>query len=183
MARSELTVLYTSVTLLMKIRVGDTIYLESMRETLRHRKIFSFLLLVLLTTSCGQASTQVQKDQPVQALPTLVSTLRSLAQTHGIYIGTTVSVGALQDEKQYRDILATEFNMVTPEVSMKFDAIEPERGHYTFTEGDTLVAFAKAHNMQVRGHNLVWYIALPSWLTTGHFTRDELISTLHAHIL
>ena len=148
-----------------------------------NHKIFSFLLLVLLTTSCGQASTQVQKDQPVQALPTPVPTLRSLAQVHSIFIGTTVSVGALQDEKQYRDVLATEFNMVTPEVSMKFDATEPERGHYTFTEGDTLVAFAKAHSMQVRGHNLVWYLALPSWLTTGHFSRDELISILHDHIL
>jgi endo-1,4-beta-xylanase len=28
----------------------------------------------------------------------------------------------------------------------------------------------------------VWFLALPSWLTTGHFTRDELISILHAHI-
>ena len=72
--------------------------------------------------------------------------------------------------------------MVTPEVSMKFDATKPERGYYDFTEGDILVAFAKAHNMQVRGHNLVWYMALPSWLTTGHFTRDELISILHDHI-
>ncbi len=183
MARSELTVLYTSVTLLMKIRVGDTIYLESMRETLRHRKIFSFLLLVLLTASCGQVSTQVQKDQPVQALPTPVPTLRSLAKAHGIFIGTTGNVDALQEEKQYKEILASEFNMVTPEVSMKFDATEPERGHYTFTKGDTLVTFAKAHNMQVRGHNLVWYLALPSWLTTGHFSRDELISILHDHIL
>src|SRR5437870_4951081 len=148
MARSELTVLYASVTLLVKKSVRDTIYLESIRETPRHHKIFSFLLLVLLTTSCGQASTQVQKDQPVQALPTPVPTLRSLAQVHSIFIGTTVSVGALQDEKQYRDVLATEFNMVTPEVSMKFDATEPKRGHYTFAEGDTLVAFAKAHSMQ-----------------------------------
>ena len=156
--------------------------MQSLSEVLHHCKIFSFLLLVLLTTSCGQASTQAQKNQAIQALPTPEPTLRSLAQAHGIYIGTTVSVGALQREKQYRDILATEFNMVTPEVSMKFDATEPERCHYTFTEGDTLVAFAKAHNMQVRGHNLVWYMALPSWLTTGHFTRDELMSILHDHI-
>src|SRR6266480_2810748 len=157
MARSELTVLYTSVTLLMKKSVGDTIYLESIRETPRHRKIFTFLLLVLLTTSCGQVSTQVQKDQAVQAPSTSVPSLRSIAQAHGIFIGTTVNVDALQEEKQYKEILASEFN--------------------------TLVAFAKAHSMQVRGHNLVWYIALPSWLTTGHFSRDELISILHDHIL
>ena len=154
-----------------------------MREALHHHKIFSFLLLVLLTTSCGQVSTQIQKDQALQTPSTSVPSLRSLAQAHGIFIGTTVNVHALQEEKQYKEVLASEFNMVTPEVSMKFDATEPERGHYTFTEGDTLVAFAKAHSMQVRGHNLVWYIALPSWLTTGHFSRDELISILHDHIL
>jgi endo-1,4-beta-xylanase len=115
--------------------------------------------------------------------PTPVNALRSFAQARGFYIGTAVSVGALLKEQQYRDVLATEFNMVTPEVSMKFDTTEPERGRYTFTDGDTLVAFAKAYNMQVRGHNLVWYLALPSWLTTGHFTREELMSILHAHIL
>jgi endo-1,4-beta-xylanase len=183
MVRSELTELYTPVTLLMKIKVGDTCYLQSLRKALRQCTIFSLLLLVLLTTSCGMASTQVQKDQPVQALPATVPTLRSLAQAHGIFIVTTVNIDALQNEEQYRNLLATEFNMVTPEVSMKFDAAEPERGHYTFTEGDTLVAFAEAHYMQVRGHNLVWYRALPSWLIRGHFTRDELMSILHAHIL
>ncbi|MGZ6357308.1 MAG: endo-1,4-beta-xylanase [Ktedonobacteraceae bacterium] len=156
--------------------------MQFLRKALRHCKIFSFVLLVLLTTSCGQVSTQVQKDQAIHVLPTTAPTLRSLAQAHDFYMGTTVSVGALQKEQQYRDLLATEFNMVTPEVSMKFDATEPERGHYNFTEGDTLVAFAQAHNMQVRGHNLVWYMALPSWLTTGHFTRDELMSILHDHI-
>ena len=183
MARSELTVLCASVTLLVKIRVGETFYLQFLRKALRYTKIFSFVLLILFTTSCGQASTQVQKVRATPEFPTPVPTLRSLAQAHNFYIGTTVSVGALQKEQQYRDLLATEFNMVTPEVSMKFDATEPERGHYNFTEGDTLVAFAQAHNMQVRGHNLVWYMALPSWLTTGHFTRDELMSILHTHIL
>lgn len=93
-----------------------------------------------------------------------------------------MNVGALLTEQRYSDILATEFNMVTPEVAMKFNATEPERGHYNFTDGDTLVAFASAHDMQVRGHNLVWFMALPSWLTTGHFTRNELMSILHDHI-
>jgi endo-1,4-beta-xylanase len=94
-----------------------------------------------------------------------------------------VNNDALQEGGQYNEILAREFNMVTPEVSMKFDATEPARNLYTFNEGDTLVAFAKMHNMQVRGHNLVWYKALPSWLTSGTFSRDELIGILRDHIL
>jgi hypothetical protein len=88
MARSELTDLYASVTLLVKISVGETFYLQFLREAQRHCKIFCFLLLVLLTTSCGQASTKVQKDQAIHVLPTPVPTLRSLAQAQGMYIGT-----------------------------------------------------------------------------------------------
>jgi endo-1,4-beta-xylanase len=141
------------------------------------------MLLVLLTISCGQVSTQVQEDLSLPTLSPSLPSLRSLAQAHGIDIGTTVNVGALQKEILYKNILASEFNMVTPDVSMKFNAIEPERSHYPFDEGDTLVAFAKAHNMQVRGHNLVWCTALPSWLTTGHFSRSELIAILREHIL
>jgi endo-1,4-beta-xylanase len=149
--------------------------------------LVSILFLILIATSCGQASTQVPPPKPVRVSPTASPTptngLRTFAQARGFYIGAAVSVGALQNEQSYRDILSSEFNMVTPEVSMKFDATEPQQGQYDFTDGDTIVAFARAHGMQVRGHNLVWFMALPSWLTTGHFTRDELMSILHAHIL
>jgi len=167
----------------VKIKVGVTFYVRLTHETLLHRTFVSWLFLILIATSCGQASVQVPRPKPVQVAPTPGNTLRSFAQARGFYIGTTANVGALQKEQQYRNILAAEFNMMTPEVSMKFDATEPEQGHYTFTNGDTLVAFAKVHSMQVRGHNLVWYLALPSWLKTGHFTREELMTILHAHIL
>jgi endo-1,4-beta-xylanase len=154
-----------------------------MRRLLLHRHIMTFLFLALLTISCGQASLQAPSKQALPTLSPSLPSLRSLAQARGISIGTTVDIDALQSEEQYRDMLAREFNIVTSEVSMKFDATEPERNLYTFDEGDALVTFAKAHNMQVRGHNLVWYMALPTWLTTGHFSRDELMAILHEHIV
>src|SRR5690349_14172193 len=121
-----------------------------MDNTIRHRMLVSILFLFLIATSCGQTSTQVPPPTPVRVSPTPINSLRSFAQARGFYIGAAVSVGALQNEPSYRDILSREFNMVTPEVSMKFDATEPERGHYKFTDGDTIVAFARAHGMQVR---------------------------------
>lgn len=157
--------------------------MELVCKMLLLRKAFAFLLLALLTFSCGQTSTQVA---PKQVLPTpspAPLTLRSLAQARGISIGTTVNNDVLRGEVLYRDVLASEFNMVTPEVAMKFDATEPKRNLYTFEGGDTLVAFAKMHNIQVRGHTLVWYRALPSWLTTGHFSRAELMNILRDHIM
>lgn len=156
--------------------------MELMLKVRLNRYGFLFMLLALLI-SCGQVSKQAPPNQTPPSPTSSLPSLRSLAQARGFSIGTTVDVDALQGEGQYRDILTREFNMVTPEVSMKFDATEPERTVYTFEEGDTLTAFAKMYNMQVRGHNLVWFRALPSWLTTGQFSRDELMGILREHIL
>src|SRR5258706_14111300 len=140
-----------------------------------HFNIF-LAIFFLLTTSCVSSPPDTTPANPS------TSSLRSLAQAHGMWIGTTVNMDALQNDTQYRYILDNQFNMVTPEISMKFDATEPQRGYFTFGAGDTLVAFAKQHNMQVRGHTLVWNSALPGWLTSGIFTRAELINILRNHI-
>src|ERR1700736_1333773 len=111
-----------------------------------------FWIFLLFVAACSPTSTQgpVAKPtmtvQPAQATPHIVaSTLRSLAQSRHFYIGTTVDVMALGDEAVYSATLAREFNMVTPEVSMKFSETEPQRDVYTFTNADYIVAFAQAH--------------------------------------
>jgi endo-1,4-beta-xylanase len=144
-----------------------------------HRAIV-MTLVAFITVSCASASTRASS---VRLTPkTVLTSLRSLAQARHFSIGTAVDVDALQSEPQYSEKLASEFNMVTPEVTMKFDATEPQRGVYTFSEADSIVVFAGEHDMQVRGHNLVWYQALPVWLTAGKFTRSELMTILHDHI-
>ena len=72
--------------------------------------------------------------------------------------------------------------MLTPENAMKFGLVHPEPDRYDFADADYIVGFAEAHGMQVRGHNLVWHFQLPTWLTEGTWTRDELIDILHQHI-
>ncbi len=114
--------------------------------------------------------------------PAVSPTLRSLAQARNFPIGTALDIDALRSEPVYEQTLADQFNMVTPETSMKFDKTEPQPGVFTFTDGDAIVNFARAHHMQVRGHTLVWYRALPEWLTNGTFTRDQLMAILHDHI-
>src|SRR5260370_21141800 len=73
--------------------------------------------------------------------------------------------------------------MVTPEVSMKFREREPRGDVYTFAKAYSIVAFAQAHRMQGRGPKLAWHNALPAWLTSGNFTRDDLIAILRDHIM
>ena len=133
------------------------------------------LLIVCFLAACGTTpSTEVVVRVPL--------TLRTLAQTHHILFGTAVNMDALQHDATYDSVLAREFDVVTPENVMKFDAVHPEKNTYTFAQADALVAFAQAHNMQIRGHNLVWYRALPAWITKGSFTRNQLLAILKDHI-
>ena len=137
------------------------------------------LFISLCVTSCVSASPAVQQQV---GTPRPEQTLRSLAQARDIAIGAAVNVDALHKDAGYRQLLGDQFNMVTPENAMKFAQIEPEQGIYTFADADSIVAFAKAHGMQVRGHNLVWYRNIPAWLAQGHFSRSQLLTILHDHI-
>jgi endo-1,4-beta-xylanase len=108
--------------------------------------------------------------------------LKTLAEARGRFIGTAVDNRALAKDKKYAQVLAEEFNVVTPENALKFDAIEPKKGKFDFRYGDAIVNFALAHHMKIRGHTLVWHEQLPSWLTERKYTKGELEEILHDHI-
>lgn len=117
------------------------------------------------------------------ALPVAAAdALRDLAQAAGIRFGAAVDVETLNTDAAYAQLLAREFNLVTPENAMKFSVVHPERERYDFTQADALVAFAEAHAMQVNGHVLVWHQQLPDWLTQGQFSQEELKTILREHI-
>lgn len=64
----------------------------------------------------------------------------------------------------YAATAAREFNLVTPENSMKMDAINPLPGRYEFADIDNLLSFAKLHEMEVHGHPVIWHRQLPDWI-------------------
>jgi len=76
-------------------------------------------------------------------------------------------------------VLGQNFDMITPETEMKFDAVEPQPGQFDFSGADKLVTFARANHMAVRGHVLVWHQAIPAWFANGSYDRDESIQVLH----
>jgi endo-1,4-beta-xylanase len=61
-------------------------------------------------------------------------------------------------------LLAKHFNSITSGNDMKWDATEPTEGNFNFTQADAEVNFAKANNMHVRGHTLVWHNQTPAWV-------------------
>lgn len=109
--------------------------------------------------------------------------LRSLAARVGLRIGTAVNTDALASEPTYANIVATQFSTVTPENVMKWETVEPRQGQFDWAAADRLVSFAQQNGQLVRGHPLVWHNQLPSWLTGGSFTKQQLQDLLRQHVM
>jgi len=90
------------------------------------------------------------------------TTLGASAAAKGRYFGAAIAAGKLGDST-YTRILTTEFNAVTPENEMKWDATEPSRGTFNYTNGDRILNQGIAMGAKVRGHALLWHAQQPSW--------------------
>ncbi|MFD9564079.1 non-reducing end alpha-L-arabinofuranosidase family hydrolase [Streptomyces sp. NPDC059994] len=108
------------------------------------------------------------------------ASLGTQAAPSGRYFGTAVAAGRLGDST-YAAISDREFNMITPENEMKWDAIEPSRGNFNFGPADQIVSHAMAHGQRMRGHTTVWHSQLPSWVSSIR-DANTLRSVMNNHI-
>lgn len=111
--------------------------------------------------------------------------LSELADPFDIKIGAAVRHDPLFEDEAYRNLLIEQVNLIIPEHNLKMDALRPSPDEYNFKRADALIDFAEEHNMAVRGHTLVWHIALPRWLRDRNeqdFTDEELHDILEDHI-
>jgi endo-1,4-beta-xylanase len=95
------------------------------------------------------------------------------------YIGTALTPSHFSDS-EYKTVAGAEFNCLTPENEMKWDAVEGSKGNHNFGPGDQLVQFAQQHGMKVRGHTLVWHAQVPGWVQ--NLQKQELHTTMITHI-
>ncbi|MEV4757058.1 endo-1,4-beta-xylanase [Micromonospora sp. NPDC049559] len=112
--------------------------------------------------------------------PSPSTSLRALAAPCGLYLGAAVN-DALFDDPAYRDVVAREFNGVTPESALKWGTVEPRPGEFNFAPGDAYVEFAERNGQRVHGHTLVWH-TIPAWVTDGGYPPDQLREILRRHV-
>ncbi|MEU9361648.1 endo-1,4-beta-xylanase [Streptomyces sp. NPDC048301] len=105
--------------------------------------------------------------------------LGDAAAAEGRYFGTAVAANHLR-EAPYASTLDAQFDSVTPENEMKWDAVESSRNSFSFSAADQIVSHAQGKGMKVRGHTLVWHSQLPGWV--GGLGATDLRSAMNNHI-
>lgn len=114
----------------------------------------------------------VISDDPFIYTPT--STLQSQVDYP---IGMIVSANKLTQggaaNTEFRDRLINDFNSVTAENDMKMANMFTGIDTYDWSDGDEIVAYAKANGLRVHGHTLVWHSSIPGWLNSFTGTDAE----------
>jgi len=92
-------------------------------------------------------------------------TIGTLGTARSIRVGAAVTAGGLADPA-YAAAVVANFNAVTPEFDLKWRVTHPTATTWNWTGADTILAFAEAHHLAVRGHTLLWSkeSANPPWL-------------------
>jgi endo-1,4-beta-xylanase len=118
---------------------------------------------------------------PAPTADAAVLGLREQAAEAGILLGSGAINPDYLEDPRFAQILAEQFNSLSPENELKWSWVEPQQGTFDFTKLDRLVDFAEKHDIAVKGHGLISGSFIPPWLeqikdpdelraaTTDHF--------------
>ena len=100
-------------------------------------------------------------------------------------VGTAVVADTLPRSK-VADLIAAQFDAVTPEYECEPDHLEPRPGEFDFGPVDRIADFAATRHMRAVGHALVWHQMTPAWMWTGAagkpLSRDAALVNLKRHV-
>lgn len=102
-------------------------------------------------------------------------------------------VGAALNPSQFTEentkeaaIVKEQFNSISPENVLKWEAIHPQPDKYDFSLADKYVEFGQRNHMFIIGHNLVWHSQVPKWVFEDEkgnpVSREVLLNRLREHI-
>lgn len=118
---------------------------------IRKRLLISFISFAVLTIS-------VFGQENKSAVPT-----KTLKEAYaGIFL-----IGCADDLTQnndaYQESIRTQYDIVTPENSMKPQPIHPTEDTYNFVSTDAMVEWCEKNDLKVWGHTLGWHAQTPQW--------------------
>ena len=80
-----------------------------------------------------------------------------------------------------KDIILHHYNVLTPENMMKPDAMQRQKGVFTYESADAMTGFCQENGLQTVGHTLAWHGQTPDWMNAT-CSREEAIERLKNHI-
>jgi endo-1,4-beta-xylanase len=138
------------------------------------RILVAFLLISMLS-ACHQSAETPEIQAPSAA------SLKSTFQDDFL-VGAALGRSHLRGEDTTgMDLVAREFNSITPENNMKWGEIHPEPNTYTWEAADAFVAFGEENNMFMVGHALVWHSQLADYVKAIE-DPDSMRTVLKEHI-
>ena len=95
--------------------------------------------------------------------------------------GAAARSDMLVSDLSYRDAMIANCQLIVPESELKWLELRPTRDEYRFEKADMLIDFARQNGLEMRGHTLAWYGALPA-RTNEISSRAEAERELTDHI-
>ncbi len=139
----------------------------------------SILVCLNMTMGMSLADEQATKDQEKKEVH-----IENLTPLKDIYKGKFL-IGNIYNSFNLtgadRDMVLHHFNVVTPENMMKPDAMQLQKGVFTFESADAMTGFCQENGLKTVGHTLAWHSQTPDWMNAS-CGREEAIGRLRDHI-
>ena len=107
-------------------------------------------------------------------------------------LGTSVQNHTLDTtDAPLLSLIAQEFNAITADNAMKWDALQPALKVFNWQRADQFVEFGRRHDMRMVGHVLVWHKQTPERVFRNHLdesdtpafaSRTQLLGRMEDHI-
>lgn len=134
-------------------------------------------VIALSTIAFLYASMSLPNAAFAQTIPSLKDTFKK-----DFGIGTALNNAQIEErDPQTTAFIVRQFNMATPENSMKSALLLSKWDTYNFEMADKLVTFGQKHNIKINGHTLIWHSQLPSFIRGIH-SADSIRTFFTNHI-
>lgn len=95
-----------------------------------------------------------------------------------IPFGSAAEIETFRADLRYRQALKSYCDVIVPMNDLKWEALRHDRAGFDFSGADEIIGFARQNGQSLRGHALLWGMALPPWakdMTSRAEAERELI--------